>query len=88
MKTAFGYFFLSLAATMTGLLLYVLYFIVTGQGNSLDPLTHNRIHEVELIIYGVFFIIVLVPLIYFGLKWIKREEEHPTTPITDGDVKR
>jgi hypothetical protein len=75
MKTALGYFFLSLGATFAGVVLAVLYFIVRGKLYLLDGQMGIPMQRIAMTVYAVFHVLAIFPLFYFGVKWIKRERE-------------
>jgi len=81
MKTALGYFFLALGATFGGVVLGVLYFVVRGKLYLLDGQMDVPYQRVAMTVYGIFHVLAIFPLFYFGIKWIKREanEEIPPT---------
>ena len=80
MKTALGYFFLALGATFAGVVLTVLYFVVRGKLHLLDGQLQVPMHRVAMGIYGVIHVLSIFPLFYFGMKWIKREVNEPSSP--------
>jgi hypothetical protein len=84
MKTALGYFFLSLGATFAGVVLAVLYFVVRGKIQLLDGQMDVPFQRVAMMVYGIFHILAIFPLFYYGIKWIKREVNEPVPPTGEG----
>jgi hypothetical protein len=75
MKTAIGYLFLSLAASLIGVVLVVLCYAVTGHLHALDMQANDQFHLLALCIYSVIHVGAIIPLTYFGFKWIRKEEK-------------
>ena len=76
MKTAIGYFFLALGATFAGVALTVLYFALAGKLSLLDNQTQSLFYRTALIIYSIFHVLVMFPLFYYGVKWIKKDSKY------------
>jgi len=81
MKTALGYLFLAFAAMIVGLMLFSILYAATGK---LVPLLLIQDYTVEnwvhLIGFWVLQIVLVIPLAYYGFKWIKREQDYPSPP--------
>ncbi|MDB5272310.1 MAG: hypothetical protein JWO58_677 [Chitinophagaceae bacterium] len=75
MKTAIGYLFLSLAASLIGVVLIVVCYAVTGNLRALDMEANDQYHLLALCIYSVMHVGAIIPLAYFGFKWIRKEEK-------------
>jgi hypothetical protein len=80
MKTVIGYFFLALGATFAGVVLTVIYFVLTGKLYLLDNQTQDPFYRTTLIIYSIFHVLVMFPLFYYGIKWIKKDERYEVPP--------
>lgn len=76
MKTVVGYFFLALGATFAGVVLTVLYFVFTGKISLLESQTQEPFYRTLLIVYSIFHVLVMFPLFYYGIKWIKKDAKY------------